>query len=85
MQVIRELIKPPQGVVSQLFAGPDAQRGRLSIAAAEFRQLVPKQDLQVHACTHCLRNGAFLEHRGVPWCLAVEPCDGSAVLMCAPV
>ena len=46
MQVIRELIKPPSSKWSQLFGG-DANLGRLHITAAEFRQLVPEQDMQV--------------------------------------
>ena len=48
-QVIRELIKPPNGKWKQLFGG-DANLGRLNITAAEFRQLVPQQDLQVRQC-----------------------------------
>ena len=47
MQVIRELIKPPSSKWSQLFGG-DGNLGRLHITAAEFRELVPNQDMQVH-------------------------------------
>ena len=45
-QVIKELIKPPSSRWKQLFGG-DALLGRRSITAAEFRELVPKQELQV--------------------------------------
>ena len=47
MQVIRELIKPPSSKWSQLFGGDD-NLGRLHITAAEFRELVPNQDMQVY-------------------------------------
>lgn len=49
MQVIRELIKPRSSKWSQLFGG-DANLGRLHINAAEFRELVPEQDMQVLKC-----------------------------------
>ncbi|DBB09593.1 hypothetical protein WJX82_008458 [Trebouxia sp. C0006] len=45
LRVIRELIKPPSSKWSQLFGG-DANLGRLHINAAEFRELVPEQDMQ---------------------------------------
>ena len=48
-QVIREMIKPPDSKWKQLFGG-DANLGRLSITAAEFRELVPQKELQVCCC-----------------------------------
>lgn len=48
-QVIREMIKPPDSKWKQLFGG-DTNLGRLSITAAEFRELVPQKELQVCCC-----------------------------------
>lgn len=45
LRVIKELIKPPSSRWKQLLGG-DALLGRQSITAAEFRELVPKQELQ---------------------------------------
>ncbi|DBA82847.1 TPA: hypothetical protein ACH3X1_007069 [Trebouxia sp. C0004] len=45
LRVVRELIKPPSSKWSQLFGG-NANLGRLHITAAEFRELVPEQDMQ---------------------------------------
>lgn len=45
LRVIREMIKPPDSKWKQLFGG-DTNLGRLSITAAEFRELVPQKELQ---------------------------------------
>ena len=54
--MVRELIKPPSSKWSQLFGG-DVNLGRLHITAAEFRELVPEQDMQVFECCLCTQLG----------------------------
>lgn len=66
-QVIREMIKPPDSKWKQLFGG-DAKLGRLSITAAEFRQLVPQKELQVRFCSLCKSTVLQQSHMGcVEW------------------
>ncbi len=75
MQVIRELIKPPNSKWTQLFGG-DVNLGRLSITAAEFRQLVPKQEMQVLP-------GCTLDATSVlSWRLTVPVCMDKSNRLC---